>query len=135
MMPRTARRRQCSWPRAATPRWRRSPATRGPRPRRSPGGRPAKTLPRGAVSADMNAMSDATRERYLYQDCALLALAISDLTGWPCVLISEGPDDDPDVRHVLVRMPDGRLLDVDGPHGDYRDEEPWVAADWGLAEA
>jgi len=83
----------------------------------------------------MNAMSDATRERYLYQDCALLALAISDLTGWPCVLISEGPDDDPDVRHVLVRMPDGRLLDVDGPHGDYRDEEPWVAADWGLAEA
>jgi hypothetical protein len=81
-------------------------------------------------------------ERYLYRDCVLLALAVSYRTGWPVVQLFEAPDGplaamndkrDPDqwtVRHALVRMPDGRLLDAAGSHDDYSGEEPFSFADW-----
>lgn len=70
-------------------------------------------------------------ERYLYSDCALLALAVNSLTGWPVVQIIEAPDDDPIIRHVLVRMPDGRLLDAEGPHENYWGEVTFDRAAWG----
>lgn len=69
-------------------------------------------------------------ERYLYGDCCLLAMAVNELTGWPIVQIDEGDEFDPDVRHVLVRMPDGRLLDAAGPHGNYSGEEPFRIDQW-----
>lgn len=73
-------------------------------------------------------------ERYLYSDCALLALAVSSLTGWPVVQITEGPDDDPIIRHVLVRMPDGRLLDAEGPHENYWGEVTFDRAAWEITD-
>lgn len=63
--------------------------------------------------------------RYLFGECYRLAMAVSRLTGWPMVVIdldldvedrADGPHGLP---HVVVRMPDGRLLDAEGPHSDY----------------
>ena len=71
--------------------------------------------------------TDAKRRAYLYGDCVLLAFAVGELTGWPVLQIIVAEDDDPaDVlmRHALVRMPDGRLLDADGPHDVTRPGEP-----------
>ena len=91
-------------------------------------------------------MTGEKLERYLYGDCLLLALWLSEFTGWPMVQVIER-DDCPGgwaARHALVRMPDGRLLDAAGPHGDYSDVddeerpgwsfgdiEPFSRADWG----
>lgn len=79
-------------------------------------------------------VSPEQTERYLYHDCLLLAMAISSLTDWPIVQIFDGDTADPDVRHALVQMPDGRLLDVAGVHGDYRGEVPLCPEDWDMTE-
>jgi hypothetical protein len=47
--------------------------------------------------------------RYLYADCGLIAIAIHRVRGWALVELLEP-------WHVLAEMPDGRLLDVSGPH-------------------
>jgi hypothetical protein len=74
-----------------------------------------------------------TLERYLYRDCALLALAVADRTGWPVVQIFErGDDGEWIVRHALVQMPDGRLLDAAGPHSDYSGAEPFDRHAWDM---
>jgi len=80
-------------------------------------------------------LSEEKCERYLYGDCALLAAAVHAKTGWEVVLIEDGPQDDPDVCHVLVRMPDGRLLDAAGPHGDYSGEVPCPVSEWQIPES
>jgi len=77
--------------------------------------------------------------RYLYGDCALLAYALAARTGWPLMQILEHGDigehdcsDECDgwiVRHALVQMPDGRLLDAAGPHDNY-DAEPLDRGEW-----
>jgi hypothetical protein len=70
-------------------------------------------------------------ERYLYRDCVLLALAVQARTGWPAVQIFDRDDaGEWIVRHALIRMPDGRLLDAAGPHDDYSGEQPFSFADW-----
>jgi hypothetical protein len=71
-------------------------------------------------------VNEAQRERYLGQDCALLAHAVATRTGWEVVQIIDLPD----VRHVLVRLPGGRLLDVDGLHSNYSGEEPFSPEEW-----
>lgn len=72
-------------------------------------------------------------ERYLYRDCALLALAVAERTGWPAVQIfGRGGDGEWTVRHALVQMPDGRLLDAAGPHRDYSGEELFDRRAWDL---
>lgn len=65
-------------------------------------------------------LSAARREHYLRGECLTLALALHARTGWEIVSMEEGDDPgDPDVCHVLVRLPDGRTLDADGLHEDY----------------
>ena len=83
-----------------------------------------------AVERPGIAVNEVQRERYLGGDCALLAHAVAARTGWEVVQIIEGPDEDPSVRHVLVRLPDGRLLDAAGLHDDYSGEEPFSAEEW-----
>jgi Domain of unknown function (DUF4326) len=76
---------------------------------------------------DRSPFTDAKRRAYLYGDCALLALVVGELTGWPVVqIVVTEDDDDPELlmRHALVQMPDGRLLDADGPHDVTRPGEP-----------
>ena len=71
-------------------------------------------------------MSPDKVKRYLEGECYRLAMEVSRLTGWPMVVLDLDPDypDDrdggpPGLAHVMVRMPDGRLLDAEGPHADY----------------
>lgn len=72
-------------------------------------------------------------ERYLYRDCALLAQAVAERTGWPAVQIFERDDaGEWIVRHAMVRMPDGLLLDAAGPHDDYSGEELFDRRAWDL---
>lgn len=86
-------------------------------------------------------MSPEQIERYLYDDCYLLAVAVWELTGWPMVQIMDHYDDYPehecsdecpgwDTRHALVQMPDGRLLDAAGPHDNYSGAEPFHDDQW-----
>jgi hypothetical protein len=94
----------------------------------------------------MSGLAGAKLERYLYYDCVLLALAVSDQTGWPVVQLFEASGEplssmndkrDPRewlIRHAMVRMPDGRLLDAAGPHDNYSGEEPFNLADWEMDE-
>lgn len=64
-------------------------------------------------------LSAAKREHYLRGECLTLALALHARTGWEIVSIEDGDPEDPDVCHVLVRLPDGRTLDADGLHENY----------------
>ncbi|HVD02713.1 MAG TPA: hypothetical protein VNF75_01020 [Candidatus Dormibacteraeota bacterium] len=60
--------------------------------------------------------ADDRLERHLYGDCALLALAVAHLTGWPAFQMEEGDPAGPFLRHVLMHVPDGRQLDAAGLH-------------------
>jgi hypothetical protein len=72
---------------------------------------------------------EATRDRYLFGDCWMLAEAVHARTGWPYAVVADGaqdmdgqPTDDLDGAarvgwtHAGVLTPDGRVLDVDGAH-------------------
>jgi hypothetical protein len=71
------------------------------------------------------AMNPEKVKRSLYDDCALLARAVSERTSWPLALIQEDDDaDNPVVWHVGVITPDRRFFDAAGPHDGYQ-YEPW----------
>jgi hypothetical protein len=61
--------------------------------------------------------------------CAGLAIALHDTTGWP--IIEVGHCDELPL-HYMVRHPDGRLIDIRGPHTDtdVRDEWEYDADDF-----
>ncbi len=77
----------------------------------------------------MTGLAGAKLDRYLCGDCVLLALAIHERTGWPAMQIAMA-DEFGEHGHVLVQMPDGRMLDAAGPHGPSGDEEPFDPARW-----
>lgn len=58
----------------------------------------------------------ALRVRYKYGQCHALAQAIHDRTGWPMFVwwMEQGGNE-----HAMVRMPDGRFLDVEGVHDEW----------------
>jgi hypothetical protein len=69
------------------------------------------------------ARPEMNRSGYLTGGCGLLALAVHRITGWPLAEMLEP-------YHVLVRMPDGRLLDAAGSHApDCLDGFRWREAD------
>jgi hypothetical protein len=74
---------------------------------------------RGDTEAAAMGLPTAKREHYLRGECLVLALALHARTGWEIVSIEDGDPEDPEVCHVLVRLPDGRTLDADGLHEDY----------------
>jgi hypothetical protein len=51
---------------------------------------------------------------YRHGNCALLAITLHDLTGWPLLLLDADPQG---WVHAAVRAPDGRVLDIGGPDG------------------
>lgn len=55
--------------------------------------------------------------------CHALALAIVEATGWPFVAVNYAKWG---AAHCGVRLPDGRILDVEGPHT----ESDWLKS-WG----
>jgi hypothetical protein len=77
-------------------------------------------------------LTAAKWEHYLRGECLSLALAIHARTGWEIVSIEEGDPEDPEVCHVLVRLPDGRTLDADGLHEDY-EVAPGLPESWTCA--
>lgn len=74
-------------------------------------------------------LSADKREHYLYGECLTLALGLHARTGWEIVSIEDGGPEDPEVCHVLVRLPDGRTLDAAGLHEDY-EVSPGLPASW-----
>ena len=66
---------------------------------------------------------------FRHGNCAALALALHDLTGWPLTLVARNAD--PDLladtwMHVLVRYPDGRYLDITGTHTETDIQRDWA---------
>jgi hypothetical protein len=55
-------------------------------------------------------------------DCHYLARAISRITGWPMVAFMD--DGRPNI-HAMVKMPDGRMLDIYGPHSTRTARRRW----------
>jgi hypothetical protein len=51
-------------------------------------------------------------ERY----CEVLAKALHERTGWPIVVVSDGPDGVVGWLHAAVRRPDGMIVDIEGVH-------------------
>ena len=58
--------------------------------------------------------------------CHVLAKALHERTGWPMVVVSDGPDGVVGWVHAGVRRPDGKILDVRG-----ETDETWWVSNWG----
>lgn len=103
---------------------------------------PATTTTWAMTVTAPDSMYGTIRDRYVNGECHGLALAIHRLTGWT----AEGwVDQQEDVGHCYVRVPDGRLLDIDGLHdkgwptfehdenddlNDWGDYDPALAMHW-----
>lgn len=57
-------------------------------------------------------------ERFSTTDCWQLARALHDETGWPMVAVGYEADEGVGWSHLLVRRPDGKLVDVEGAHDE-----------------
>jgi len=74
------------------------------------------TLPRGGeVEITPGILDDAARFAFTAGHCHALALALHERTGWAILAMSGRHSLRPDLQHVVVVMPDGRWLDIDGP--------------------
>lgn len=73
--------------------------------------------------SETTTITPAERDRYLNGQCAVLASAIHEITGWQVVV---NTDDDGNTGHAMVRRPDGKLIDITC--------EPWtdeaLIAEW-----
>jgi hypothetical protein len=92
-------------------------------------------------TSEAGPLGPAKTRRYLAGECYRLAMSVADLTGWEIVEVRR-----PELErfaHVMVRMPNGMLLDAAGVHaprgvrtlGDYGKPEPfhidlWFPLDW-----
>lgn len=79
------------------------------------------------VEATPGVIDGQAHDWYRHGNCALLAITLHDLTGWPLLLLDADPQG---WVHAAVRAPDGRLLDIGGPDtaedlaGYFRDFAP-----------
>jgi N12 class adenine-specific DNA methylase len=91
-------------------------------------GKPGEDVPEAVTEAVTDALeddtqrlpgvTDADREDYTTGRCGDLAIALSNLTGWPVTVVgynTENPEA-PGWVHAGVTTPDGRFLDVTGLH-------------------
>jgi hypothetical protein len=71
------------------------------------------------------------REMFLYSQCQLLALALSERTGWPLQVAEQNlPSGQWSWAHAGVRAPSGLWLDIKGPR-EGKDVTRWLQS-WGL---
>lgn len=79
------------------------------------------SLDAGRIAAGLAAMPDPLdpRSKYRMGLCAAMALALHARTGLPLGLIGgvyDGPEGEMiEFAHAVVRLPDGLIMDVDGP--------------------
>lgn len=74
-------------------------------------------------------LNEADRDNYRFTcgDCHILALRLHRLTGWDlCTFADE--DEEPRL-HAFVRLPDGRILDVNGVQTETEFRAHWQADD------
>lgn len=76
--------------------------------------------------ANVPPVTDADDDTFTGGYCHRLAQALHERTGWPQVVVSDGPEGPVGWVHAGVRTPSGQILDVRGLH----DEEDW-AEEWG----
>ena len=62
--------------------------------------------------------------RFTQGDCWMLALSISELTGWPVMICD---------YHAVVKTPRGKLLDIQGLHKKADLEATWQGGPFDLA--
>lgn len=58
-------------------------------------------------------LDDAAFAAFTQGQCHALALAIHEETGWPTYGCEDGEGD---LEHLVVKTPDGRILDISGAH-------------------
>lgn len=81
-------------------------------------------LPRhGSVEITPGVIDDAARFAFTAGHCHALALAIHEHTGWPMLAMSSKHSMRDILQHVVVVMPDGRWLDINGPQNP---EHRWL---------
>ncbi|WP_251151388.1 hypothetical protein [Cellulosimicrobium sp. Marseille-Q4280] len=79
-----------------------------------------------AARADVPPVNDADDTTFTGGYCHRLAQALHERTGWPQVVIADGPNGVVGWVHAGVRTPSGQILDVRGLHS----EDDW-AEEWG----
>lgn len=83
-------------------------------------------MPSPETPAGIPITSDSPNEVFTLKWCHVLADSLHERTGWPVVVVGDGPSGRVGWVHAGVRMPDGRILDVEGAH------HPWEWLDeWG----
>ena len=80
------------------------------------------------VELELRVIDSEAISWFAHGNCAALALAVHDLTGWPLVIAARNAN--PDLltdtwMHVLVQRPDGRYLDIQGAHTPEDIESYW----------
>lgn len=68
-------------------------------------------------------------EAFTEGDCWALALSVNKLTNWPLIFITEGAEAE-DWLHVLVKMPNGKWLDIHGANTPKQVRKYWKSENW-----
>ena len=73
-------------------------------------------LPRGGeVEITLGVLDESAEYVFSAGHCHALALAIHERTGWPLLAMSGRHSLRANLQHMVVVMPDGKWLDVNGP--------------------
>ncbi|MFE6967200.1 hypothetical protein ACFVAJ_19055 [Agromyces sp. NPDC057679] len=83
------------------------------------------TAPGYRVPAEAELLEKITNEEaetFTEGDCDVLATELAARTGWPVVLVADGPAGPVGWVHAGVQAPDGRIVDVEGWHH----QDAWV---------
>lgn len=70
----------------------------------------------GAMPVTPGVLDHAALHVYTHGQCAALARALHDATGWPLMLAVWTSDKGEDAIHFYVERPDGRVVDITGAH-------------------
>ncbi|OCI32834.1 zinc ribbon domain-containing protein [Oerskovia enterophila] len=93
-----------------------------------PGGTSALPTAGGEEDSTWPGVTDADVEAFTLSGCDVLANELHSRTGWPVVLVCDGPAGGLGWVHAGVQAPDGRVIDAAGIH----DSDKWLD-DWGEA--
>lgn len=62
---------------------------------------------------------------YRYGNCALLALFLHRISGWPLMIISAQKEKGSRMVHAICQTPNGQLIDIEGTHDPKDELESW----------
>lgn len=81
------------------------------------------------VELELRVINSNAISWFAHGNCAALALALHDVTGWPLLIATSNAD--PNLladtwMHVVVQRPDGLYLDIQGAHSYAQVTEYWL---------